>query len=140
MHIVFAVVAVVAVVVHSYIVFAHFSSTANVPGTYAHMLLCSSVDFLQRCSRRAPQMFLQKQVLQLCICVCLIDDQVHVILEHMDRGSLHDIIHKTRAAGPLPEQVIAAIFYQVIDHYTMLSGTQLQSCLQKRCTTVCLSF
>jgi serine/threonine protein kinase len=51
----------------------------------------------------------------LCIVIKLY--QVHVILEHMDRGSLHDIIHKTRAAGPLPEQVIAAIFYQVIQNY-----------------------
>ncbi|KAG5177228.1 kinase-like domain-containing protein [Tribonema minus] len=40
--------------------------------------------------------------------------KVHMVLEHMDLGGLHDVLQLTEKCGPMPENVIAAIFYQVL--------------------------
>ncbi|KAG5175017.1 kinase-like domain-containing protein [Tribonema minus] len=42
------------------------------------------------------------------------DGKVHVVLEHMDAGSLHDVIYGFTGGDLVPESVIAAIFYQVL--------------------------
>ncbi|CAM9257804.1 unnamed protein product [Chrysoparadoxa australica] len=41
------------------------------------------------------------------------DDRVHLVLEHMQRGSLHNLIYNSHG-GPIPEEVIAAITYQIL--------------------------
>ncbi|CAM9387267.1 unnamed protein product, partial [Phaeothamnion confervicola] len=41
------------------------------------------------------------------------EDSIHVVLEYMDRGSLHDIVHNLQH-DPLPEHVIAAVTFQIL--------------------------
>jgi serine/threonine protein kinase len=42
------------------------------------------------------------------------DERVHIVLEHMDRGSLHDILHCSKCSGGVPEPVAAAISFQIL--------------------------
>eukprot|EP00611_Tribonema_gayanum_P008663 TRINITY_DN18254_c0_g1_i2.p1 TRINITY_DN18254_c0_g1~~TRINITY_DN18254_c0_g1_i2.p1 ORF type:complete len:429 (+),score=138.37 TRINITY_DN18254_c0_g1_i2:154-1440(+) len=71
---------------------------------------------------KEKQLMRELSMLEMVTCPCLVrfygvfrsDGKVHVVLEHMDAGSLHDVIYGFTGGALVPESVIAAIFYQVL--------------------------